>query len=251
MTDEGARYSALWQRIMNPPCERCVKGASGVTAEILAKERYFWPLHGPGISTPGKRVKYILVAMEPSTRWAGARSPAEARAASGSKVFNFNTQRGDFALRYAANTWLCPPESNSSYVLTDFARCSISNDKKAADRTRLYRYATCQPYLEEEIALFDRPTLIGIGQTVAKRLATTFGNTYRVESIVHYSTQALWKVRRELDSVFSRETWQASIESVEADFAAWMSAQVGLTVSDATRRLLAAYRLRFLEIAGR
>jgi hypothetical protein len=187
------------------------------------------------------------VALEPSTAWARGFSPAQAQAENAKRVINFNFSFGDFVLRYAAETWLCP---GAAFLLTDLGRCSVSNGDGAADRTRSFRYQNCAPYLEEELRIFKPRAVIGIGRLPASWLRRQLSDRYQIEEILHYSTQARWKARLLLtNSGYPGSSWRALIEPTLTDLTGWLANHSrDDKISESALLLLAAYRLQFEAI---
>jgi hypothetical protein len=201
----------------------------------------FVPLPGPGVLPPGaKRVRYVLVAQEPSARTAfETRRSAKRWIAQGAR--NFWGQPNDLALQWAVERWLVRGSSDG-YVLTDLAKCRVRTD--LARGTCDTRYANCAPWLEREIEVTHPAAIIAVGRTVERHLRRVRRREWPpIYGIGHHSRRRrVAASRKALKWIPSKRTLQRWFDERLGALPYTTRSGKPYKASESTRSILAAWR---------
>ncbi len=184
---QGAAIDRHWRKIRG--CTRCLDDPH--IGQCLTAERLFYPMPTVGpLPDPSKRVRYLVVAQEPSGSWARNNVDAQSKIEAG--FLCFMRSPGDYALQYALEHWLVDTE-RESYQISDLAKCALR--VKAANVTRLRRYRNCESYLGHEVAMFPLRAVIAVGSTAYDSLLAESGTDWPpIFPILHYASRpATWR----------------------------------------------------------
>jgi uracil-DNA glycosylase len=221
------KYAAIWSDI--DACRSCRDDV-----RIDEKTRALWETssfvapHSVGPEPQGLPVAYLLVAQEPSSKWAGkTREDAEKRRGT---FRNFNGSLGDFLIRWAAHEWLVE-KGKEAFLLTDLGKCSVPG--KQADLTRARRYYNCHRFLHREIECFKDSlrAIVPIGEESEMwcmgqaepswppitRYATHWGNRFAHNTKVAKMVDASYELEVDAVNAFIGKTRPGSKRTLKAD----------------------------------
>jgi len=146
----------------------------------------------PNVS-PNRKVGNILVAMEPSFKWASNEADGEAKVQAGFRNFLFSVE--DVIVHFCAGKYL-----DGGYHITDVSKIAIKTEDAAAIREEAW--AKQKELLIEELTLFGsddcrvipvgKSSPAGSGEWIEKNLKghATLKNTRFCEPVLHYSFNA-------------------------------------------------------------